>query len=499
VRALARAAATISTALVALLVPLAARAAIIEVGPADDYTKIESAVAGDTVLIAPGTYRFRVFLKNSGTADQPIVIKAKDPTQKPVWDLDGKLVEDWPGSYNAGDKGRAGFQITGSHVQLIGLVIQNCKSSSENAAGVRFYGGASDVVMRDMLFRHNENGVDGSGDKIVIEFSEFDANGHPGAAQPTHNMYVFGGDFTLRYSYVHDSADAQNFHLRCVTCLLEYNWFARANNYEGDLMTSNGSTGGLQRLVMRGNVIVQSKAPTNKSKILTMYNDTGTPGVSMEVNLAWNTIIGQNLGSVVVQHANADLVSTKSVLSNNVIVGITKAFEIVTAAKATTSGSNNWFPTGATALGALTGTLFGASAGLDADFRPTTGSALLGKADPAVTPLPVAEYFRNESIKDLFRTRTSAKDLGAFESTTTGAGIGPYGTPPLADAGPDAPTSDSAPPTGDSATDDTGIAPPADSATQEGSSCGCTIPRGGGELSLVGLALGLSALLLRRR
>ncbi len=84
-----------------------ARAAVIQMTTADNWTKLESAKAGDTVEIAPGTYQFRVMLAQQGTAASPITIRAKDPANRPVWDLGGKAVSAWPGSYTAGDKGAA--------------------------------------------------------------------------------------------------------------------------------------------------------------------------------------------------------------------------------------------------------------------------------------------------------------------------------------------------------------------------------------------------------
>ena len=56
-----------------------ATAATIAVAPSDTYQKIESAQAGDEVVIAPGTYAFRVHLTRAGTADRPIVIRASGP------------------------------------------------------------------------------------------------------------------------------------------------------------------------------------------------------------------------------------------------------------------------------------------------------------------------------------------------------------------------------------------------------------------------------------
>jgi len=73
----------------ALALPRLARAATIDVTPSDDYTKIESAQPGDEVVIAPGTYKFLVYLTQQAPSNNPIVIRAQDPKNPPVWDLTG--------------------------------------------------------------------------------------------------------------------------------------------------------------------------------------------------------------------------------------------------------------------------------------------------------------------------------------------------------------------------------------------------------------------------
>ena len=132
--------------------PSAAKAETITVTPADGFAPIEAAAPGDVVLLEAGTYRFRLFLQGNGTADQPIVIRAADPSNKPVWDLSGMLAEDFPGSSTRGDRGRGCWQVTGSHYQISGVIIQGCSTSSGNAAGIRAIRSES-LVLRDIEFR----------------------------------------------------------------------------------------------------------------------------------------------------------------------------------------------------------------------------------------------------------------------------------------------------------------------------------------------------------
>ena len=213
----------------------------------------------------------------------------------------------------------------------------------------------------------------------------------------------------------------QNFHLRCRDCLLEYNWIARAQNYEGDLMTT--ATGATQKLVMRGNVIVQGAKPENNSFIIAPFNDDPTAtNLSFEVDLYSNTIIVNGGGATLLMFNNKDIATSKGVLANNAVLGNMVPYGATSLGTATFSGSNNWLMTGATPTAALTGTVFGSSASLDTRYRPLPGSPLIGAADPSVTPAPTNEYFQDEVVTRMSRPRLTAKDIGAFESTTMGPG-----------------------------------------------------------------------------
>ncbi len=435
-----------SLVLLGLCLASRAGANIINITPSDNYTKIESAQAGDEVVIAPGTYRFRVYLTGQGTRLNPIKIRAQDPNNKPVWDFSAGLVENAPGSYGAGDRGRGGWQVSGgANYHISGIVFTNCHNASMNAAGIRYYNGTTGLYVSDCVFRANDNGVTGGtqDSDAAFEFCEFDGNGNLAASAATHNLYIYGGTFALRYSYVHDSVQSQNFHIRAHTAYLEYNWFARAKNYEGDLMTDDDFSGAgpfAQTMMIRGNVFIQSANPGNHGQVLVLYNDTGLANLNLSMQVIQNTYVGNGIpgnggGAAFVHLSNADGTTMSAVVSNNIISGTTLPILIEDGANGTVQGTNNWLKTGVPPTG-LTNSIFSAAPGFTnaaaLDFTLSAGSACLGAAS-VLTPasLPTREYFQNQTVTENFRPRLTARDLGAFESTTSGPGFGAYDLTPL--------------------------------------------------------------------
>jgi hypothetical protein len=421
------------------VVSSAARAATINIAPGDSYAKIEGAKAGDEVVIAPGTYGFRVYLTQKAPAGNPIVIRAADPSNPPVWDLSAGYVENAPGSYTAGDRGRGCWQLSGAtNIQISGLVITGCHGSDADSAGMRYYEGTSGILLSNVVFRGNDNGLTGGSQssQITVEFCEFDANGTllASSSSPSHNIYIYGGDFTLRYSYVHDPVQAQNFHIRAQTSVIEYNWFARATSYAGDLMTDDdydGSSTFTQSMTLRGNVIVQGSNQSNDSQIVAVYNDARAAGLTLNVKLLYNTFIGPSGGRASLVHlSNADGTPMTAELDDNLIVGTTNATHVEMTSVGKVTGTHNWLPTGADATG-LSATVFGASPGFSnaaaEDYTLGTGSTAIGAAMAPATGAPDHEYYRDETVTRMYRLRATAKDIGAFESTTTGAGVGPSG------------------------------------------------------------------------
>lgn len=414
-------------------------AMVISVAPGDSYTKIEAARAGDEVVIAPGTYAFRVYLTAQATSTDPIVIRAQDPANRPVWDFGSTLVENAPGSFSAGDRGRGGWQFSGARNYCIsGIVFRRCRNADMNCAGIRYFNGTTNLYLKDCLFTQNDNGLTGGTQEsaATIEFCEFDANGNLSAGSPTHNLYIYGGTFTLRYCYVHDSVQSQNFHLRARNATLEYNWFARAKSYEGDLMTDDDFSGAgpfSQALTLRGNVIVQAAAPDNHSQVVALYRDTGPTNLTLSVRALYNTFIGNGGSAAFVHLSNADATKMKAEISDNVIYGTTRPALVENAGAGTVSGVNNWLPTNAN-LGALSGSVQSVTPGFRdpaaKDYTLAPGSVCIGAANAAVFGLPGREYYRNEITSRLWRVRAAARDLGAFESTSTNNPVGPYDPAP---------------------------------------------------------------------
>lgn len=431
--------AAILALLFSIVVGRSGQGATISVGPTDSYQKIESAQAGDEVVIAPGTYAFRVHLTRAGTADKPIVIRALDPAQPPVWDLAGVLVENAPGSYTAGDRSRGCWQVSGgAYYHISGIVFANCHNGGNNSAGMRYYNGARGIVLSDCVFRGSDNGLTGGSQDsdMTVEYSEFDRNGSLAASSsaPSHNLYIYGGTFTLRYSYVHDPVQAQNFHIRAKSSVIEYNWFARAKSYEGDLMTSDDlsdTSQVRQVMLLRGNVLVQSASPGNTSQVIAVYNDGEVTGLSFSIRLVNNTFVGNGGRAALVHLSNEDGTVMNAELVNNIVAGTSVVTKVEDGAHGVVSGSNNWIQTGASAAGlsaSITGADPGFSSAAAKNYTLAAGSKAIAQA-LAVADAPTAEYYRDEQVVRQGRPRASAKDLGAFESTTASEPTGPHGAP----------------------------------------------------------------------
>jgi len=279
--------------------------------------------------------------------------------------------------------------------------------------------------------------------QATIVFCEFSHNGNTNApsSAPTHNIYIYGGYLTMRYCFVHDSVQGQNFHIRSRMATLEYNWFARAANYEGDLMSDDDFGEGYdsppysQTMILRGNVIVQNPSPGNHSQVIAIYNDEEIAGLTLSVQALYNTFVGTYGSSQFVHVSNADGTRMNAQISDNVISGTTVPYYIEDTATGSASGANNWLPANAM-VGVLSNSVQDAAPGFIntntaiEDYHLGPGSDCIGAADTVVHGLPGREYYYNEATNLMWRPRAAVYDIGAFESTSTNSPVGPYDLTP---------------------------------------------------------------------
>jgi hypothetical protein len=402
----------------------------ITVTTSDSYEKIEAAESGQVVCISPGTYHFRVTLSKTGTVGAPIVIRALDPTNRPVFDYTSSShdVTGWPGSYSASDDYRSAWRVTGSHYTIDGIVIQGANNAynnwsvNDNTAGIRYLN-STNLTVRNSRFYNNDMGIQGGGSNTVVEYSEFDSNGNPDSDQ-SHNIYILGGDnFTLRNSYSHDCRGGQNFHIRARNATVAYNWFENASDYEGDMMTNQASydpgINAVQNMLFIGNVVIQNPAPDNEIKLIQLYNDGGGTNVTMNLTALWNTFVfkqtGRGTNTAAIRFSTATLTAGTVIFSNNVVVAPEARAAISSdggGGALASSGTNNFFPTGSS-VSPLLNTKFGADVlfvnAASKDYSLQASSPAVGYASTSVTPQPAWKYSAPPAPSVLLSGRTAAR------------------------------------------------------------------------------------------
>jgi hypothetical protein len=196
-----------------------------------------------------------------------------------------------------------------------------------------------------------------------------------------------------------------------------------------------------QTMWIRGNVFIQNANPGKHSQVLVVFNDTGLANENMSIQVLQNTYVGNGKannaggGAAFVHLSNADGTAMSATISNNIISGTTLPVLVENTSAAAAAGTNNWLKTGV-APGPLANSVFSAGPGFANsaafDYTLLPGSAPIGQAAALGPGLPpTREYFQNQTVAREYRIRSSAKDLGAFESTTSGSQIGPYDSVPL--------------------------------------------------------------------
>ena len=164
---------------VAIVVGLLAQVvlgATIHLDPDAGYQPIEAAQAGDEVVLAPGTYRFRLALTVSGTPANPIVIRGEDPSQPPLFDYSGAELMSFPGSNAGSNPERAAWDVVGSDLEFRSIAFRGAATAGPLApAAIRFSGGERHRVS-DLRVEACEGGIENVGGALVVERSRLHRN-----------------------------------------------------------------------------------------------------------------------------------------------------------------------------------------------------------------------------------------------------------------------------------------------------------------------------------
>lgn len=399
----------------------------ITVTPEDSFSVIESAEAGDVVEIAPGTYRYRVYLRNSGSQSNPIIIRAQDPENRPVWDLSGDIARNFPGSYSGGDLHRGIWQIAGNWIEIDGIEFKNGHDDS-NCAGIRPKG-ANNLTLTNCNFEGNDNGVTGWG-TVLFENCTVKYNGDTGPGDLTHNIYTEGGDYTFLFCRIIDPVEGQNIHSRSLNLNIEYCLIQNASSYMGDIMDYRlGGTSGqtfTQTLTMIGNLIIQNNQPANDGQVFVMYYDGNRENtIDMCINMYYNTFIGHGDNAALIHLTDSSIHHQSAYLYNNIFYGNHRPFRFDLSSNYYVEAKNNWWTDGydysAYSL-YISNSVFGADPGFtDAsadDYSLLDTSDARGMADYTLGEIPDYELVDTGNALD-YNTRLDANDLGAFEYTSS--------------------------------------------------------------------------------
>lgn len=299
--------------------------------PTSAYTTIESASAGDVVLLEPGTYHFRLYLSKDG-----VVVKGRDKNNPPVFDYHGRPCGQWPGS-DQDSWNNYGIQIQASNVLIENLVITGAKNDGHASALYASPMGVAkepadagtiknNIVLRNLKVYDNDEGISGLGDPLIVDGCEIYNNGSVGPI-PRHNIYLQGGTAVIKNSKIHDST-ATNIQVRTKLCRIEYCDIGAFGDSSHSILMITDKADAIngqafeQRLILVGNRISGVRNHANgMAKLIALVNSNSYSGLSMFLEMYYNTFEGVpgNRGAVARLAYESSAVRSGVKMYNNIL------------------------------------------------------------------------------------------------------------------------------------------------------------------------------------
>jgi hypothetical protein len=287
--------------------------AILTVGPGQQYTTIEGAVAaanpGDTVDVQAGIYT-----NDFVSIFQNLTLQA---IGGPVQMVDTLPADATPIKKAIIDEGGLGISVTINGFDISGAVVPD-----GNGAAIRYEGGS--LTLNNDYFHNNEEGLLAAPDPngtITINNSEFAFNGF-GDVGRTHNLYVNQiALLTITDSYFHDANVGHEIKSRAEDTVITdsriFDLLSTAS-YSIDLPNGGNAT-------ITNNVIEQG--PKTQNPYIIAYGeeedptDPSTINAGTSVTIADNTIVNDDPGGAGILNPT----STPLSFTDNSIYGLTDA------------------------------------------------------------------------------------------------------------------------------------------------------------------------------
>lgn len=364
-----------------LLVASTATARKLEVGPGKTYSMPNQAATavqdGDTVEIAPGNYdgevatwRAHNLVLRGSAKFARLKAPSTIPNGKAIWVIQGR-------------------NATVENIEFYGAVVPD-----RNGAGIRQEGDG--LTVRHCYFHDNENGIlggGGSASEVVVEYSEFAANGHGDGY--SHNLYISNiGSFTLRFCDTHHAKVGHDVKSRAQKNFILYNLIRDGADGTAS-MEIDLPNGGTSYLV--GNVIQQGPASQNSN--IVSFGAEGLSNTGKDLYVVNNTIVNDRPGGGTFVNVRSG--GTAKVW-NNPFVGPG------TAVAGTADTASNWQGNDPGFLDRAAG-----------DYRLAATSVAIDKGrDPGAAGgfslAPTHQYIPNAA--SMARPARGALDLGAYEA-----------------------------------------------------------------------------------
>ncbi len=392
-------------------------AATYQVGPSRAYTSVGSLPdlnPGDVVEIDSGIYNEVKRWTRPGTVAQPIIIRGVGTT-RPVFDATNLVVD------GVLPRPRAVFQVEADYIRIESLEFRNARNGN-NGAGIRVSYG-NNVTVRDCRIVDCDMGIMcNNNSNLLVESSEIASNGTALYDGYSHNLYLGGNNATLRFCYIHDALNGQNFKTRAHYTELLYNFIADSQDGEVGLVDASETAAANSHALMLGNFVISKPRLSgyNSGRFIQFGQDSG--GQHNGTLFAFNNTFVAGDGRIQFLSANAG--SAAVIAENNIFYG---SGQIVGPVGAGASGTNNWAPSTASVPASFAGTVTGADPGfanrLIRDLRLTSVSpcrdkglnalAFLDGVGASHSGVPGFQYVTHLQSRN--RPSDGTLDLGAYE------------------------------------------------------------------------------------